>query len=150
MRVVLFSFLTLIILLKSPWQSPICNFATAKNAIAPRIFAEQTIDGPDQNVLITRILHNKAGIFLSEFGRCYFNVIDPSFIYQSTGIFGVAASFYLMYRIIKKLAWPQIAIITIIPALLFFYTPMALIAFTHKLFAIIGLVFLILQEEPKP
>lgn len=149
MRVVLLFILSLIILLKSEWQVPICNLSTAKNAIGPRIFAEQTIDGQDQHVLITRTLHNKAGIFLSEFGRCYFNFINPNFIYKSTGIFGIAAWFYFVYRIIKKFVWPQVAIMAIIPALPFFYFPMILITFTHKLFAIIGLVILVLQDEPK-
>lgn len=79
----------------------ICNLQTINQAIPPRIFAEQTIDGPTQAVLLTRFLHNKVGIFLNEMTRCYFNLLDPNFIVQITGILGLVLILVAIYRLIK-------------------------------------------------
>jgi len=146
MRIILFSILSLIILLKSGWQVPICNLATARNALAPRIFAEQTIDGPGQLVLITRIFHNKIGILLSEFGKCYFNLLDPNFIYGSTGILGIVPWFYFAYQIFKRKIFLPIVIFILAPIAPFFYFPVSLIAYIHKVFAIIGVVIFALKR----
>lgn len=140
MRIILISILSLLIILKSGWQLPICNLATAKNALPPRIFAEQTIDGQNQNVIITRIFHNKIGIFLSEFERCYFNVLDPTFIHNSTGIFGIFPWLFFTYQILKRKMILPIGIFIIIPIMPFLYLPTSLIAYAHKIFAIIGVV----------
>lgn len=146
MKLVLFSVLSLIILLKSTWQIPVCNLTTAKNAVPSRIFSEQTTDGQGQNVLITRALHNKPGIFLSEFGRCYFNLLDPNFIYNSVGILGIIPWYYFVYQILKRKMFLPIGIFILAPAVPFFYFPISLITYIHKVFAIIGVVIFALKR----
>lgn len=132
-----------IISLKNDFSLPICNLATAKQAIAPRIFTEQTIDGPGQPPLVTRFLHNKLGIFASEFGRCYFNALDPNFIYRSVGIAGLFFWTYFIYQIAIKKLWPGIFAFLILPLLPFFSLPVIITVYINKIFAIIGLSFLI-------
>lgn len=125
---------------------PICNFTTAKQAIAPRIFAEQTIDGSSQPIVMTRFLHNKFGILGSEFTRCYFYSFDPNFIYHSTGI-GIIFWLYFFYAsAIKKLIIP-LSFFLIIPALPFFGLPIVIVSYTHKIFAIIGLAFYLYKKK---
>lgn len=132
-----------IISLKNDFSLPICNLATAKQAIPPRIFAEQTIDGPQQPPLVTRFLHNKLGIFASEFSRCYFNALDPNFIHRSVGIPGLFFWTYFIYQIAIKKLWPGIFVFLILPVLPFFNLPLMIIVYINKIFAIIGLSFLI-------
>ncbi|MDP2633021.1 MAG: hypothetical protein Q8P25_04870, partial [Candidatus Curtissbacteria bacterium] len=119
---------------------PICNFTTAKQAIAPRIFAEQTIDGNKQPILQTRFLHNKFGILGSEFTRCYFFSFDPNFIYYSTGI-GIVFWVYFFYVSATKKLYIPLSFFLIIPALPFFGFPIVIVSYAHKIFAIIGLAF---------
>ena len=128
------------------WELPICNIQTAKQAIAPRIFAEQTVDGRDQPIIFTRFIHNKFGIFGSEFTRCYFFSLDPNFIYHSTGI-GVIFWLYFLYMILTKKLYIPLAVFLIVPALPFFNLPVVIVAYSHKIFAIIGLLFLLSRKK---
>lgn len=136
----------LIVTAKGSSDLPICNFQTAKQAIPPRIFAEQTIDGPDQPIIITRFIHNKVGIFGSEFTKCYFFSLDPNFIYHTTGI-GIIFFLYFMYTVLVKKRYILFIIFLIIPALPFFRLPIILISYVYKLFAIIGLAFLLFKKR---
>ena len=136
-------FLLYIISSGSDYLLPTCNLATAKQAIAPRIFAEQTIDGSRQPPLVTRFLHNKLGIFASEFGRCYFNALDPNFIYRSVGTLGLFFWTYFVYQIAIKNLWPGALVFLILPLLPFFSLPVIITVYINKIFAIIGLAFLI-------
>ncbi|MBI3342496.1 hypothetical protein HY024_05220, partial [Candidatus Curtissbacteria bacterium] len=86
------------IILKTPVPLPKCDIDTAKIAVPPRIFEEVTIDGIGKNIYFTRFLHNKPGIFMSEFARCYFNVFDLSYLLDTLGIFGFVAFIYFAYR----------------------------------------------------
>ena len=132
----------LLIISKSPQTLPVCNIQTAKQAIPPRIFAEVTSDPKDQNPLLTRFLHNKLGIYGSEFTRCYFNALDPVFIYQSTSLLGLLAIGYFIYKSSKEKKWIPLLVFLIIPALPIFNSPTIMVVYALKLFAIIGLLLL--------
>lgn len=142
MKIIILIISILIIISPHP-DLPICNIQTAKQAIAPRIFAETTIDGPAQNVLFTRFLHNKVGIFGSEFAVCYSNVLNPLFLAQSTNYIGLIALLYFAYFITKNKRYILISIFFALPTLYFFSLPLDLIVLIYKFFAIIGLIKLI-------
>lgn len=147
MRIILILIFSAIILVQANTRLPICNLDTAKQAIPPRIFAEQTIDGKDQNILLTRFLHNKIGIYASEFSRCYANVFDPNFIYHTVGAIGLVTWVYFVYAVAKRRLYPIIAILAVLPILPFLkFSPLPILL-TYKLFAIIGLAFLL--SKPK-
>ncbi|GEM_PF-5815419 len=147
MKIILIIIFSAIILVQANPSLPICNVNTAKQAIPPRIFYEQTIDGKDQNILLTRFLHNKIGIYASEFGKCYANVFDPNFIYHLLGAIGLVTWFYFVYLIAKRRLYPIIAILAVLPMLPFLkFSPLPILLI-YKLFAIIGLAFLL--SKPK-
>ncbi len=139
-------FSAVIILAKADANLPICNLDTAKQAIPPRIFAEQTIDGKDQNILFTRFIHNKIGIYASEFGRCYFDVFDLNFIYHTVGIIGIVTWLYFVYQIIQKKFYFLIFVLLVLPLLPFLKFSSLPILFAYKIFAIIGLTFLLSKK----
>lgn len=131
-----------------------CDIQTARQAIPIRIFAEQTIDGKNQPILVTRFLHNKAGIFASEFGHCYFSLLDPNFLNQSLGLVGLLALAYMIYYNIYNVFFRKgkqsyhfsfllLMLFMIFPALPFFRFPPTIVIFAYKIFAIIGLVQLV-------
>lgn len=134
-----------ILTLKLP-QLPVCNYQTANQAIPPRIFFEQTIDGKDQPILLTRFLHNKLGVYGSEFGKCYFNFFDPDLIYKSSGLFGLFFWIYLMYRLARNNKWNYLSIVLVLPILPFLNIFSSGIAYFHKIFAIIGLTLFVLKR----
>lgn len=123
-----------------------CNLSQALQALPPRIFAETHADGSHQAPLITRFIHNKPGIFLSEFSRCYLYVLDPMIIYSSTGIFGTIAWGYLIYASAVSKNWPLLTLIFTFPLLLFFNIFQGITTYIHKLFAIIGLLFFLREK----
>ena len=133
------------ILLANIPQRDRCDITTAKLALPPRIFAETTIDGPDQPVIVTRFFHNKATILGSELARCYFNFFDPNFIAASVSLPGLLPWLYFAYRIaIVTPKYPLFATLLLIPALPIFIT-FPQVAYIHKVFAIIGLVLWVKQ-----
>jgi len=143
MKVVLIIIFSIFILTASKAGLPICSLQTAKQALPPRIFAEITIDGRNQPVLLTRFLHNKAGIFASEFARCYFNTLDPNFITDSVSLPGLIFWLYFIYRLLIFRKWFVLGIIVLLPILPFLNFSISINVFTYKIFAIIGLFFLI-------
>lgn len=146
-KVIFIIIFVVLISLKTGGELPICNFKTATQALAPRIFAEQTVDGHDQPVLVTRFLHNKVGIFANEFSRCYFNVLDPNFVYHSVGLIGIIFWLYFSYQIIVKKRWLMLSMFLVVPVLPFLRFPPQIVVYWHKLFAIIGLVFAVLGKR---
>lgn len=140
-------FSVLIVLAKTNDSLPICNLDTAKQAIPPRIFVEQTIDGKTQNIPYTRFLHNKIGIYASEFSRCYFSIFDPNFIYHTVGIVGIITWLYFVYQIIQRRLYPLLFILLVLPLLPFLRFSLLPILFAYKLFAIIGLAFLLSKRK---
>ena len=137
---------SLIVVTSGNWDLPVCNLTTAKQAIAPRIFAEQTIDGLNQPILLTRFLHNKFGILGSEFARCYFYSLDPNFIYHSIGV-GIVFWLYFFYFSATRKLYIPISFFLIIPALPFFGLPAVIVSYAHKIFAIIGLAFFLFKKK---
>lgn len=146
-KYVILIILSALILAQKPSPDlPVCNLTTAKQAIPPRIFAEQTIDGIGQPIILTRFLHNKFGIFGSEFTRCYFYSLDPNFIYHSVSI-GITSWLYFIYfSTTRKLIFPGFVFL-IIPALPFFGIPLIIVSYAHKIFAIIGIIFWIFKKK---
>ena len=140
-RYLIFILISLVILFKTGWQLPLCNFKTAKQALVPRIFAETTIDGPNQPVLLTRFLHNKLGIFINESARCYFNVLDLNFVESSTTLIGLLFWLYFIYQITIRKYWVLIVVFLITPIVSYLTVLSALAAIVHKIFAIIGLAW---------
>lgn len=117
-----------------------CDQQTAKTALPVRIFAETTIDGRDQPVLVTRFFHNKVTIMASELARCYFNFFDPNFIVASISLLGLLPWLYFAYRIALYIPrYPAVWILFAIPVLPIL-APSFQVAYFHKVFAIIGLV----------
>lgn len=147
MKIFLLLFFALFLFTKATPQLPPCNFRTAAQAIPPRIFAETTIDGRDQHVLLTRFLHNKLGIYLSEFSRCYFASLDPNFIIKSVGLIGLVSWLYFFYKILIKKSYVLIIIFLLIPFLPFLTVPIIIVAFIYKLFAIMGFAYFIIKKS---
>lgn len=117
-----------------------CDIITAKIALPVRIFAETTIDGPDQPPPVTRFFHNKVTILGSELARCYFNFFDPNFIAQSASLPGLIPWLYFAYRVAIYIPrYPIIWLLFVIPTLPIL-SPSLQVAYFHKVFAIIGLV----------
>lgn len=146
MKKILFIVISLIIFIHHGSVLPVCNNFTANQAIPPRIFFETTMDGSTQNTYLTRFYHNKLGIYLSEFSRCYSNVFDPNFVYDSLGLVGLIAYFAAIYYIIVKKIWILITLALLLPLLPFLNAPVYLIIVADKIFAIIGLSFLLLRK----
>ena len=137
---------TYIFTLKLP-QLPVCNYQSANQAIPVRIFFEQTIDGKDQPILLTRFLHNKIGIYGSEFGKCYFNFFDPVLIYHTIGLLGLFFWLFLLYQIVTNGKWNYLPIVLILPILPLLNIFPSGIAYFHKIFAIIGLILFTFKKK---
>lgn len=151
MKLLILSLAIIFILLQPQARLPDCYLALAKLAIPPRIFAEIAIDDNTQNVIYTRILHNKAGIFLSEFSRCYFNVFDFNYLHKQLSMVGLAGFLYFVYQSLTKKRVELIVFIALLPLILFFKLPLIILAVLLKLTAVIGLtVFLVLREKDEP
>ena len=142
-KFILLIFLALIIFLKRSPEISECNIITSKMAIPPVIFYETTIDGPYQHVLLTRFLHNKAGIFGSEFAKCYFNYVSPNTLIQFMSIFGLIGFGYFFYNTVTKKKWIFIIVSLILPVFPFLNLPLLLFTFAFEIFAIIGLAWLL-------
>ncbi len=123
-----------------------CNLSQALQAIPPRIFAETHADGSQQNPLITRFIHNKLGIFLSELSRCYLYVLDPAIIYSSTGIIGTTAWGYLIYLSITTKKRLLLLLIFSFPLFPFLNIFQGITTYIHKLFALIGLLYFLSKK----
>lgn len=123
-----------------------CSLATIKQAMPVRIFNEQTIDGPSQPIFLTRFLHNKIGIFLSEFGKCYFNILDPNYIDDRVGILGLFFISSALYRLaVSQKLKLLIALFLLIPFLSIFKLANFLEITTFLLwtFAALGAIILV-------
>ena len=140
MKLLLILLICTIIILKTPEQTVDCNLDTIKQAMPVRIFSESKIDGSKQSVIVTRFLHNKVGIFLSEFSKCYFGILDPRFIFDSTSIFGLVFLVYFFYKMISFKIFPLILSVLVIPIISIFKLPLIIAIVSFKIFAIIGLV----------
>lgn len=143
MKILILVLFTLVVFIQKTPSLSICNIATAKQAIPPRIFAEQTIDGSTQAIFLTRFLHNKAGILASEFGRCYASILDPNFLYQALTPLGLVFILYFIYTVLTQRKIILAISFAIVPLAAIFNAPAALIVIIYKLFAIIGLTFLL-------
>ncbi len=121
---------------------PICNTDTAKLALPPRIFYEQTIDTNRQPILLTRLIHNKLGVYGSEFAHCYVSLFDFNFIYNNFSLIGLVTFLVFMYEVLTKKRYLLAAIIFLSPLIPFFKGPIIINLVIYKLFAIIGLIFL--------
>ena len=145
-KVAILLLLSILIITRTEMNLPICNIQTAKQAIPPRIFAEQTIDGSDQPIAFTRFIHNKYGILGSEFSRCYFNALDPNFIYHTLSIGLLPYLFFIYTALEKKLLLPSIVFL-IFPSLPIFNIPTIIVSYAYKIFAIIGLAILLFKKK---
>lgn len=133
--------ISILIVSKNFPSSDRCDLGIARNALPPRIFAETTIDGSDQPPVVTRFFHNKATILLNELARCYFNFFDLNFVANSTALVGLLPWLYFFY---KSSSRPFIMIpFLAFPLLPIFSEILVPIAYIHKIFAIIGLVYFV-------
>ena len=137
-NIILIFLISYFIIAKPISKLELCNLDTAKLAIPPRIHFEQTIDGPTQRTLITRLLHNKVGIFMSEFGRCYFAVLDFNFIFSATGVIGLVFWLYFVYATIDRKKWYLAFLLLVLPIIPFLNLYQFLPPYIHKVFAIMG------------
>lgn len=147
MKYVIVILFAIFLLSKAFSPLPICNSMTAKQALPPRIFAETTIDGRDQSIIITRFLHNKVGILLSEFGRCYLNVFDPNFIVSTVGFVGLLMWLYFVFKILEEKRLWVIVLVLIVPIIPFISLPTQIAAYFYKIFAMIGLLFFLKNKN---
>jgi len=146
MKFILFIIISAFIILAPKIGLPICNIDTAKQAIPPRIFAEIAIDDNDQNVIFTRAIHNKTGIFLSEFSRCYFDVFDFNYLYKQLTILGLTGLLFASYRAIVLKRYNLILLILFLPLIPFFKQPEIIVMLVLKTLAISGvLAFMFLK-----
>lgn len=140
MKYIILIIISIFIIFQDIPKSDRCDRVTAQNALPVRIFAETTIDGRDQSVLVTRFFHNKVTILASELGRCYFNFFDPNVVVASASLLGLFPWLNFAYRIAIAIPrYPLLTALFIIPALPIFVT-FGQVAYIHKVFAIIGLV----------
>lgn len=147
MKIILFVVFSLFIIVQKGWELPTCNFTTTLQALPPRLFAQITIDGSNQHVLVTRFFHNKVGVFLQEASHCYLDGLDPNFIFKSVGPIGIISWLTFVYRIsIDKKIHFIFAFLSIL-ILPFFNFPPSIVAYSHKIFAIIGLIFLLVTKN---
>lgn len=146
MKIILFLIVSFLIIFTPRVDLPICNIDTAYQAIPPRIFAEIAIDDNDQNVIFTRMIHNKTGIFLSEFSRCYFNIFDFNYLYNQLTIFGLAGLLFFIYKALILKRFSIIIIIFLLPLIPFFKQPEIIVVLVLKMFALVGILsFLFLK-----
>jgi len=143
MKLILLIILSLIVLSVPKASLPICNIDTAKQAIPPRIFAEIAIDDNDQNVIFTRIVHNKTGIFMSEFSRCYFDVFDFNYLYRQLTIVGLLGLLLFVYKAVTLKRFSIIIIFLLLPLIPFFLLPEVILILVLKIFAVIGILYFI-------
>lgn len=146
-------FLTILVIgvLIRPLKKPsFCNVDTAFLALPPRIFAETTTDGNTQNTKLTRFFHNKIGILASEFGRCYFNLIDPYFLYQTLGPIGLFGWLYLGYYLISRKRWNLLLVLSIFPILSIIHFVLTFMMVGHKTIATVGLFVFLKSYGQKP
>lgn len=124
-----------------------CNIRTSLQILPPKIWYEQAIDGSSQNRLLTRFLHNKAGIFINALSGCYLNFLSPVFIYQAAGFFGVFFWLYFAYRSVVQNQRMIILILFMLPLIpvasvnapVYFFG-LSLLAIVFKLVAFLGLI----------
>lgn len=135
--IVLISFL--FILTRPISYPPICNTDTAKQALPPRLFAETTIDPNDQNTYLTRFLHNKYGILLSEFSRCYFSYFDLNYINDILGPIGLLSYLYFLYKTLASKRIVLILFVAALPLVAFFKGQQIILVLLDKIFACIGI-----------
>lgn len=146
MKKLIIGVLLLFIFLRPVQKIEPCNINTAKQALAPRIFYEQTIDGQYQSVLVTRFFHNKLGILVNEFTGCYFKVINLNFVYISTGLIGLFFWIYALYKLIEAKKIFVLVSLLFVPILSFtnFFPAMVIIA--HRTLTIVGALFFLRER----
>ena len=147
MRKILFLIIVVAIAIKVPSEQERCNVDTAFQALPPRIFFESKIDGPQQNVKVTRFFHNKAGVLLSELGRCYFNAIEPTYLLNSTTVFGLLCWIWALYYLVERKRFFVILLITAVPLLAFFKLNFPIIPIANKALAAFGALTLMYKNE---
>ena len=147
MKIIFIFLIAFFIIIKSEVAIQECNIRTSTQIIPPKIWYEQAIDGSSQNRLLTRFLHNKAGIFTNALSGCYLDFVSPVFIYQSVGFLGVFFWFYFAYQaavrnqrmiILILLMLPLIPVASVNAQVYFFGTGFVSIIF--KLIAFLGLI----------
>ena len=147
MKITIAILIPAIILLRSIPKLVECNLSTVNQVIPPRIFAETTVDGQNQPILLTRFLHNKPGVFLWESSKCYFAFFEPNFIYQSVGFLGMISWFYLLYHLIKNNKWQPLLLLLALPLLPFLEILSTFSAYAHKVFAIIAIAVFVKNKK---
>lgn len=147
MKTIFIFLIAFFIILKSSIEIQECNIRTSLQIIPPKIWYEQAIDGPFQNRLLTRVLHNKAGIFINEVSGCYMNHLSPVFIYQATGLFGLCFWIYFAYRAVVQNQRMIILILLMLPLIPVasanaptYLFGLGLISNLYKLIAFTGLI----------
>ena len=124
-----------------------CNLDTAKMATDVRVWEQVSFDGNMQNVLVTRFLHNKPGIFLSEFSKCYFRVYDFNMIVDLVSIVGLSFWLYFIYKIFTTGNHLLVIAFILIPVLPFLKSYPSLIPFIHKMIALGGGFYWIIGKK---
>lgn len=143
MKIVIFVLIFLLIVFTSTFTQIDCNIKTAKQALPPRIFYEQTIDGPNQPVVLTRFIHNKIGIFGSEFGKCYLENFGLDFVYKNIGLLGLIFWLFFVYKVMSRPKYPALFCLLVLPLFSFFGLSGYILFYSYMLFAIIGLVLVL-------
>jgi len=146
MRKLIFSVLAALIISTGVQKLPTCNLTTVKLAFAPQIFAQTTIDGREQNVLVTRFFHNKLGIYGQELSKCYFNALDLNFLTANLSLIGLLTFLTMIYKSALFNYWYLLLMILAIPVLPILGWPLLLLIAADKIFAIMGLVFLLKKK----
>lgn len=140
MKYILIIIFTFFIIYVPSHKLETCNIDTASNAISPILFYEQTIDGSGQNVLITRFLHNKVGIFTSQIAKCYLEYFNPVNVFLSTGIYGLMFLLYFAYKVFSQRLVLLGAVLLFPPILLILINLPYLTSIYYKLVSILGVV----------
>ena len=129
-----------LVVVKKPSATEACNIDTARLALPPRIFYESRIAGNKQSVLVTRFFHNKAGILLSEFGKCYALALDPNYLNNSLNFLGLLGWFYGLFVLVRLKQYPALVVLSLLPVIAFFNVNLPLVLIGNKLIASFGLL----------
>lgn len=145
-KTITFLLISFLIIAKSGWDYSECNIRTAKQALAPKLWFEQAIDGSSQNTLVTRFYHNKISMITAEIAHCYFERLSPNFFFEISGIFGTFSIIYLLYWLTVRRRLIYLSCLLLAPAIpvLSYNLPtsgltVALLAFLYKGLAAAGL-----------
>ncbi|OGD83119.1 hypothetical protein A2165_01930 [Candidatus Curtissbacteria bacterium RBG_13_40_7] len=86
-------------------------------------------------------------MFSQEAARCYFNALNPNFIYKTVGLIGLVSLLYFLYKIITGKRFVLTGILLFLPIFPFLGFSPIIVVYPYKVFAIIGLIVFLYKKS---